>query len=72
MVRVNDAIRGSDLDWTLVRAPMLTDDPPAGELKVGYLGQGVGSRLTRGDLAAFVLRQAGDDTYVRQAPVISS
>lgn len=72
MVRVNDAIRSSDLDWTLVRVPMLTDDPPTGDVKVGYLGEGVGSRISRADIAAFVLKQVDDSTYLRQAPVISN
>jgi putative NADH-flavin reductase len=72
MVRVADAIRASDVDWTLVRVPMLTDDPPTGDVKVGYLGTGVGPRLSRADLAAFVLQQADDPTYVGQAPVISN
>jgi hypothetical protein len=72
MVRVAEIVRTSALDWTLVRVPMLTDDPPAGDVKVGYLGKGVGPRLSRADLAAFMLRQAQEDTYLRQAPVISN
>jgi hypothetical protein len=72
MVRVADAIRHSDAEWTLVRLPMLTDDPPAGDIKVGYLGTGVGPRISRADLAAFVLQQADYTTYVGQAPVISN
>lgn len=71
MVRVNDQIRASDLDWTLVRVPMLTDDPPGSDLRIGYLGQGVGPRVSRSDLAAFMLKQADDDAYLHQAPVIS-
>lgn len=72
MVRVSDIIRASDLDWTLVRVPMLTNEPPAGDVKVGYLGKGVGSRISRADIAAFMLKQADSDTYLRQAPVISN
>lgn len=72
MVRVNDAIRASDLEWTLVRVPMLTDDPPAGDVQVGYLGKGVGTRISRADIASFMLKQLEDDTYLRQAPVISN
>jgi putative NADH-flavin reductase len=72
MVRVAEAIRASDLDWTLVRVPMLTDDPATGDVKVGYLGQGVGPRLSRADLAAFLLKEAQDPAYLRQAPVISN
>jgi hypothetical protein len=72
MVRVADLIRASDLDWTLVRVPMLTDAPPSGDVLVGYLGRGVGARISRTDMAAFILEQASDDTYLRQAPVISN
>jgi putative NADH-flavin reductase len=72
MVRVNDQIRASDLDWTLVRVPMLTDDPLGGDLRVGNLGQGLGPRVSRSDLAAFMLRQVDNDTYRHQAPVISN
>jgi putative NADH-flavin reductase len=72
MVRVSDIIRASDLDWTLVRVPMLTNEPPAGDVKVGYLGKGVGSRISRADIAAFMVKQADSDTYLRQAPVISN
>jgi hypothetical protein len=71
MVRTAGIIRVSDLDWTLVRVPMLTDDPAQGDLRVGYVGQGVGPRVSRADLAAFVLQQVEDPTWVRQAPVIS-
>jgi putative NADH-flavin reductase len=72
MVRVAGAIRASDLEWILVRVPMLTDDAPTGSLKVGYLGTGVGPRISRADLAAFMLQQVDDSTYVGQAPVISN
>ncbi|HSJ53019.1 MAG TPA: SDR family oxidoreductase [Anaerolineae bacterium] len=72
MLRVARCIRATDLDWTLVRVPMLTDDPPRGDVRVGYVGQGIGPRVSRADVAAFVLRQVSDDTYVRQAPAISN
>jgi putative NADH-flavin reductase len=72
MVRTAEIIRASDLDWILVRVPMLTGDPVQGDLKVGYLGQGVGPRVSRAALAAFMLQQVEDTTYVHQAPVISN
>ena len=65
-------VRASDRDWTIVRVPMLTNSPAAGSLKIGYLGQGVGTRLSRADLAAFMLRQVDNTTYLRQAPVVSN
>jgi hypothetical protein len=64
-------IRESDRAWTIVRAPMQTDAPPAGRYRVGYVGRQMGRTLSRADLADFVLKQIGDSTYLRQAPVVS-
>ena len=72
MVRTVEAVRASDLDWTIVRVPMLTDDAPKGDVKAAYVGKGMGSRLTRTDLAAFMLQQVEDKTYLGQAPAISN
>lgn len=72
MAQVDRLVRASDLDWTIVRVPRLTDEPRSSRLRVGYVGQGVGTRLSRADLAEFMLRQAEDPTYLRQAPAISN
>ena len=72
MVRTVESVRQSDLDWTLVRVPMLTDDPATGDVKVAYVGKGMGSRLSRSDLATFMLKQVKDQTYLHQAPAISN
>ena len=72
MKRVAGKVRSSDRDWTLVRVPMLTDDPGTGELRVGYLGKDVGARLSREDMAAFIVKQIENSDYVREAPVISN
>lgn len=71
MVRTVAAIRASDLDWTVVRVPMLVDGPPL-PVKEGYVGMGTGPRLTRGSLAAFMLARAGDLSYRHDLPVISN
>lgn len=67
-----DKVRSSDRDWVVVRVPMLTDGPPTGQLRVGWVGVNTGSRLARADGAAFMLQQLGDDRYLRQAPAISN
>lgn len=72
MLRVATIIRASDLDWTMVRVPMLTDDPRTGIIKVGYVGKGMGPRISRADMAEFILQQLTDNTYLRQAPAISN
>lgn len=71
MVKTVAIIRASDLDWTVVRVPMLVDGEPL-PVKVGYVGIGTGPRLTRGSLAAFMLQQVEDLTYRHDLPVISN
>lgn len=71
MVSTVEVVRASDRDWTIVRVPMLTDDPPTGALRVGAVGKDIGTRVGRADLAAFLLKQIGSATHVRRAPAIS-
>jgi putative NADH-flavin reductase len=72
MRRVVDAVRTSDRDWTVVRVPMLTEEPAKGTLRIGYLGADVGVRLSRADMAAFMLKQIDAATWRGKAPVISN
>lgn len=67
-------IAESDLDWTIVRVPMLADRPTSGKINVGYPGDGtVSSRsLSRADLADFLLQQLHDKKWLRKSPVISN
>jgi uncharacterized protein YbjT (DUF2867 family) len=65
-----EAVRGSGLDWTLVRVGRLTDKPSAGA-RAGYLGR-AGNSLTRADLADWLLAQLASDAYVGKAPVVSN
>jgi putative NADH-flavin reductase len=72
MVQTVAKVRASDLDWTVVRVPMLTDGPHTGKVKTGSVGKGVGARLSRADMADFMLGQLTDDRYVRRSPAISN
>jgi putative NADH-flavin reductase len=72
MKQVAEIVRTSDLDWTMARAPRLTDEAGGQEIRVGYLGGDVGTQLSRQDFALFILQQVDDDTYVHAAPVISN
>jgi putative NADH-flavin reductase len=64
-------IRESGLEWVIVRAPVLNEGEKKGEYRVGYVGKESGTRLSRADVADFMLRQTTDDTYLHQAPVVS-
>ena len=59
----------SDLDWIIVRPAKLTDGPRMGEYKVSDpLSMGPRAKISRADVADFLLKQAYDDTYVHRVP----
>lgn len=72
MKQTVEAVRSSDLDWTVVRVPRLMDSPASGELRVGYLGDEVGTSLSRVDLASFLVEIVDPPRYLREMPVVSS
>jgi putative NADH-flavin reductase len=67
-----EVVRATELDWTLVRVARLTDAPATGRIRIGHYGHhAVGLSISRTDLAAFLLAQTDDSTYLRAAPAIS-
>ncbi len=72
MVKTVEMVHSSNFDWTIVRIPMLTDDPKTGKIQVGYVGKGMGARITREDMADFMVKQVGDTEYLKAAPAISN
>jgi putative NADH-flavin reductase len=65
-------VEASGLDWTVVRAPRILDRPGTGSYRVGWVGVGTSTRISRADLADFILTQIDDRTYVRQMPFVSA
>ena len=72
IVHTAQTVRASDRDWTIIRVSMLTDNPQKDHVKTGYVNKQMGMRITRADLAAFMLKQMEDTQYLRQAPAISN
>jgi putative NADH-flavin reductase len=73
IVNVARLVRESDTEWTIVRMSMLNNNPGSGKIRAGYLGKKqVGTNISRADLAAFLLEQVQDTTYLRQAPALSN
>ncbi len=64
-------IMASDTDWTIVRPGGLTDGPHTGAYKAGTDKSIRAQRVSRADVADFVLKQLNDDRYVRQTPAVS-
>lgn len=65
-----ELIKTTDLDWTIVRGPMLTNDDAVGKYEVGYVGKVSGFKLTRADLASFILDALEKNTYIRDMPFL--
>lgn len=60
-----EILRESALDWTVVAAPTLTDDPSAGTYVAVVDGKGPGRSITRGDFASALLDAVGKDAWIR-------
>ena len=67
-----EVVANSSLDWTIVRGPMLTEDPAKGIYQVGSVGTVKGIKLTRQDLAAFMLDEFVNRKYVGQMPFVTN
>lgn len=70
-VEHHQVLEDSDLDWTIVRAPRLTNGPRLGNYRVGWVGVNSSSKISRADLADFILTQVEDDQFTRQMPFVS-
>ncbi|MEH2276048.1 MAG: SDR family oxidoreductase [Nostoc sp.] len=64
-------IRQSNLDWVIVRPGILTNDPAKGNYRVLTDLTGVtAGKISRADVADFVLQQLTSDRYLNQTPLI--
>ncbi len=73
LARMEDLLRGSDLDWTVVRPPRLTGQALTGTYRTAY-GQNVrhGLFVSRADVAHYMLRALGEPKSVGQAVGIAN
>lgn len=65
-----ELLRATDLAWTAVRPPLVVPGPRTGRVQV-RLDRPARPRVTTGDLADFLVREAEEARYVRQAPFVS-
>ena len=66
-------VDASGLDWIIVRAPFLTDDPGTGKIHVVSAETGeIARKLTREDLAAFMVARLASDEYLQKAVAIAN
>lgn len=64
-------VQASNLDWIIVRPGGLTDNPGTGHYRSGLDKNIIAGQVSRADVAAFVLQQLTDNTYLRQTPAIT-
>lgn len=64
-------VQASGVEWVLVRPPILTDDAATGSINV-IAEHEVAHKITRGDLAQFLVDQLTSDTYLGKAVVIAN
>jgi putative NADH-flavin reductase len=65
-------IEASDLDYTIVRPPFLTNKPRSGQIRIAL--DGLPARwagISRSDVAAFMVGQLEDRSFVRQGPYLA-
>ena len=66
-----EVLRSSGLDYTIVRAPRLVDEPPRDSYDVGYVGTTGSSKIARADVARFILDALRNDLHIGDEPFVS-
>ena len=66
-------VKQSHLDWIIVRPGAFTDGNHTGEYRHGFPGtdQKTELKISRADVADFMLKQLTDDTYLHKTPGLS-
>jgi putative NADH-flavin reductase len=72
-VSQEDCVRESRLDWIIVRPGAFTDGDRTGEYRHGFPGtdRTIKGKVSRADVADFMLKQLTDRTYLRETPGLS-
>lgn len=72
IVASGELTKSSGLDWTVVRFIAPADGAPTGNVKVTFGDKKIGFKITRADIAAFVLKELSSRKYVKSMPIIGS
>jgi putative NADH-flavin reductase len=70
--RMEPIIMNSNLDWTIVRCPNITDKPAKGNCNTTLDGKGLKLSVTLLDLSKFMVDQLTETTFNKQAPCVSN
>jgi putative NADH-flavin reductase len=73
MERQEEAIRGSGVEWVIVRPTLLTNGPRTESYRIGTdLHLGLFPRISRANVAHFMMRQLAEPTFHQQAVAVTS
>jgi len=66
-------IKQSRLDWTIVRPATMTNGSSTGTYRHGFAAadKGLKIKISRADVADFMVKQLLDDTYLHHTPAVS-
>jgi putative NADH-flavin reductase len=67
-----EVLKGTNLDWTIVRGPRLTNGPPTHKYRVGWVGVNASTSASRKDIAHFIAGELKSGKYIRQMPFVSN
>ena len=71
--RMEDLIKHSDVDWTLIRPSFLTDGQRTGNYRSGVdLRMHINSHISRANVADFMLQHLDDTTSIRQVLALTA
>ena len=70
-IRHHEILKSSGVKWTIVRGPRLTDDAKIGTYRVGWVGVNASTKISRADLADFLLKQVENEQFNGQMPFVS-
>jgi putative NADH-flavin reductase len=71
LARMEDELEASDTDWTSVRPATLTSGPAGGEYRAAASGFHRPRRISRADLAGYLVSRLGDAGTYRRKVVVS-
>ncbi|MER5392912.1 SDR family oxidoreductase [Saccharopolyspora sp. NPDC002686] len=73
MVHMEEVVRASSADWTIIRPPMLTEGPRTGRYRtaVDRTVRG-GNKISRADLADCILRNLSEKTAIHTAIALAN
>jgi putative NADH-flavin reductase len=69
---MENVVAESQLEWLIARPTILTKGTKTGKYRIGHdLHLGILPKISRADVADFMLKQLQDNTYIHQTPAIS-